>query len=52
MEMSSPCFWVMHSQFSTYLCCEPDIVAVGTIYDLIGYDYDAVLGQDFNQSPY
>ena len=44
-----PIFGPWHSPYSNYLCREPDIAAVGTIFNVLSYD--PVLDRDSNLSP-
>ena len=42
-------FWAKAFLYSNYLCCAPEIAAVGTIFNI--FTYDTVSGRDSNLSP-
>ena len=50
MVKSFTCFGPRHSHYSKYLCT-PNIAAVGTIFNIFSYEYDAKFSQDLNLSP-
>ena len=51
MLTSFACFGPRYSPHSIYLGRASDIVAMGTIINVFGYEYDAVSDRDSNLSP-